>query len=981
MAFTEDVNRAARPVFALSVKSGLLLAIIYLVSGKLGLMLPLLPGYASPIFPPVGIAIAAALIAGRKTFPWILLGALSLNLWIGYSSSQTLSAPGLMIATIIAIASLLQAAAGGWLLRRTIGSPCALDNHHDILRFLLLSPLICLISATISVTALLTLGIIHADSFPVNWASWWIGDTLGLLVMFPLAMTFIGSPKELWRSRRVTVALPIIAVFLLFITTFLRVNQWEYTESLADFRQYSLQTNIQLQSKLNEQESLLEQLAGSFLHDSHSTPSRAEFHRFVKKSLQRFPMIQALSWAPRISEEQRAGFEADQRNHLIDFTISERDSSGQLHPAATREFHYPVTYIEPLAGNESAMGFDLASNQLRLAAIDQSKQSANLAISAPITLVQETQKQIGVLLILAIDSNKEASGVVTSVLRMNDFISKLLPELQPLIYTRLLDLDDQSALYDNFESHTAPVFYTNTFRFGARHYRLETAPTPAYFKQHKGWQSWGVLAAGMAGTSLFGALLLIGTGYTARVKTQVEERTRELKMTQEMAVKVLDDLQYQKFVLDQHADVTVTDLLGTITYANKKFCEISGYDKQELIGQNHRLVNSGMHPEQFFRDIYKRIESGKVWQGEVCNRAKSGKLYWETTTIVPYLDAAGKPLNYIAIRTDITARVEMEEAMRESEYRWKFALEGAGDGVWDWDIANSNLFFSKRWKEMLGFTEDEVGHNLIQWQALIHPDDKAQAIAVLQAYLNGTTASYVSEHRVKCKEGSWKWILDRGMVVSRDDNALPLRIIGTYTDITERKLHEQLVQRMAHYDALTGLPNRALFSDRLHLALAVTRRASALLGVMFIDLDKFKPINDQFGHQVGDLLLQEVAKRMQDCLRESDTVGRIGGDEFVVLLPNIKVEQDALYVAEKIRNALNLPFALAGHSMNISSSIGVAISPQHGKEQMQLMKNADIAMYRAKESGRNSVLLYSPEMQSDAAENATLSRQTQHTFK
>lgn len=214
MAFTEDVNRAGKPVFALSVKTGLLLAIIYLISGKLGLMLPLLPGYASPIFPPVGIAIAATLIAGRKTFPWILLGALSLNLWIGYSSSQTFSAPGLMIAAIIAIASLLQAAVGGWLLRRTIGSPCALDNHHDILRFLLLSPLICLISATISVGSLFALGIIQADSFPVNWASWWIGDTLGLLVMLPLTMTFIGSPKELWRSRRVTVALPILAVFL-----------------------------------------------------------------------------------------------------------------------------------------------------------------------------------------------------------------------------------------------------------------------------------------------------------------------------------------------------------------------------------------------------------------------------------------------------------------------------------------------------------------------------------------------------------------------------------------------------------------------------------------------------------------------------------------------------------------------------------------------------------------------------------------------
>ncbi|MFT6985324.1 MAG: diguanylate cyclase (GGDEF)-like protein/PAS domain S-box-containing protein [Psychromonas sp.] len=962
---SQYINRESKPIFSLSVKTGLLLAIVYLISGKLSLMLALPPGYASPIFPPAGIAIAAALIAGRKTFLWILLGSLSLNLWISYSATQTINTQGLVIGIIIAIASLLQAAAGGRLLRKVIGYPCALDNHRDILRFLLLSPLICLISATISVSALLTLDIIKPDSFISNWASWWVGDTLGLMVMLPLIMTFFGSPKELWRSRRTTVAIPMLAIFLFFIAAFIKVNQFEYSQSLADFRQYSLQTSIQLQSKLDEQESLLEQMAGYFLHDDNSKPSRAEFQRFVKKSLQRFPMIQALSWAPRISGEQRSAFEIAQRKDFPRFTIRERDKSGQLQPAAAHNFYYPVTYLEPLAGNEVAMGFDLASNQLRQEAINKTKETTKVAISAPITLVQDSQNQVGVLLILAIDPHYNEYEVVNSVLRMSDFINKLLPELQPLIYTRLYDLDAQSALYDNFESQSAPVFYTKTFNFGSRHYRLETTPTPAYFKQHNGWQSWGVLAIGMIGTSLLGSLLLIGTGYTARVKNQVEERTHELESSQETAVKALDDLQYQKFILDQLADVTVTDLHGTITYANKKFCEISGYEEQELLGKNHNIVNSGVHSEQFFRDIYKTIQSGQVWKGEVCNRAKNGKFYWETTTIVPYLDGAGKPENYIAMRTDITDRIEMEEAMRESEYRWKFALEGAGDGVWDWDIAHSSVFFSKRWKEMLGFTNEEVGDSVSEWQKRIHPEDKAKTMAVLHDYLDGKTTTYVSEYRVKCKDGGWKWILDRGMVVSRDTNATPLRIIGTYTDITERKHNEQLVQHMAHYDLLTGLPNRALFSDRLNLAFAAAKRASVLLAVMFIDLDKFKPINDQFGHHMGDCLLQEVAKRIQHSLRESDTVGRIGGDEFVVLLPNIKSEQDAIDVAEKIRTALNQSFSLAKQALNISSSIGVAIFPQHGGDEMQLMKNADIAMYRAKESGRDSVRLYSFAMQNE----------------
>lgn len=181
-------------------------------------------------------------------------------------------------------------------------------------------------------------------------------------------------------------------------------------------------------------------------------------------------------------------------------------------------------------------------------------------------------------------------------------------------------------------------------------------------------------------------------------------------------------------------------------------------------------------------------------------------------------------------------------------------------------------------------------------------------------------------------------------------------------DITERKHSQEKLDHLAHYDILTNLPNRSLFMDRVERGLALAKRHASLLALLFIDLDKFKPINDIWGHAIGDLVLQEVAQRMQSCVRESDTVSRVGGDEFVVLLLNLSSPTDALQVAEKIRLALNEPMQLDGKVLSVSSCIGVALYPEHGQTQTELSRHADAAMYQAKERGRNQVVLFEPMM-------------------
>jgi PAS domain S-box-containing protein len=250
--------------------------------------------------------------------------------------------------------------------------------------------------------------------------------------------------------------------------------------------------------------------------------------------------------------------------------------------------------------------------------------------------------------------------------------------------------------------------------------------------------------------------------------------------------------------LDQHAILVITDILGMITYVNDKMTEVSGYSREELIGKTHHLLKSGRHDQAFYSEMYLTITQGKTWQGEFCNKAKDGHLYWLQTTIVPFMGVDGKPESYLTIRTDVSERKLAEE-------RWLFALEGNRDGVWDLNYQTGKVFFSHRWKAMLGYSDDDVDDSLDEWDKRIHPEDKARCYKDLNRHFDGETDSYENEHRILCKDSSYKWIVARGKVVEWSCEHKPLRVIGTHQDITERKRVEQSLMRAQKMDALGQL--------------------------------------------------------------------------------------------------------------------------------------------------------------------------------
>lgn len=310
-----------------------------------------------------------------------------------------------------------------------------------------------------------------------------------------------------------------------------------------------------------------------------------------------------------------------------------------------------------------------------------------------------------------------------------------------------------------------------------------------------------------------------------------------------------------------------------------------------------------------------------------------------------------------AIRHAIS-RARQEQRLQDSEERWRFALEGSGDGMWDWNVQRGIVLYSRRWKEILGFAEDEIGNTFEEWTRRVHPEDTARMMADLQAYFDGKTPTYVNEHRLLCKDGEWKWTLGRGMVVSRMANGKPLRMIGTLTDISERKRMEAELRELACTDYLTGLPNRRYFFTRMAAELArIQRLDSQRAAVLMLDLDHFKRINDNFGHATGDALLKHFATLIGNELRKIDTVGRVGGEEFAIILPGAAPDA-ARILAERLRQKVEeTPLMHDGQAIPITVSIGVAVMKTTDGSADAALIRADKALYRAKEGGRNRVEL------------------------
>jgi len=297
-------------------------------------------------------------------------------------------------------------------------------------------------------------------------------------------------------------------------------------------------------------------------------------------------------------------------------------------------------------------------------------------------------------------------------------------------------------------------------------------------------------------------------------------------------------------------------------------------------------------------------------------------------------------------------RGQAEDALKESEYRFDLAVQGSNDGIWDWDISSNRMFYSSRWKAMLGLSEEIVDDSIDVWMERVHSEDKEILKSTIDAHLDDDTSYLACEHRLLHHDGTYRWMLVRGLAV-RNEDGKATRIAGSLSDISETKRAEHQLLKDALHDTLTNLPNRALFTDRLVQALSrSTRNTKHLFAVMFLDFDRFKLINDSLGHSYGDQILIEISQRLKECTRDVDTVARLGGDEFAILLDDLDSENTAEEVARRINHSLGQPFALSGREIVSNASIGIAFSSLGYGHPEEMIRDADIAMYQAKSEGR-----------------------------
>jgi diguanylate cyclase (GGDEF)-like protein/PAS domain S-box-containing protein len=308
------------------------------------------------------------------------------------------------------------------------------------------------------------------------------------------------------------------------------------------------------------------------------------------------------------------------------------------------------------------------------------------------------------------------------------------------------------------------------------------------------------------------------------------------------------------------------------------------------------------------------------------------------------------------------ARMKAERALLDSEERYALAVNAANDGIWDWDLKNGTAYFSPRWKSMLGYRENEIGGAIEEWFSRVAAEDSVALHKALDAHLSGQEPHFEHEHRITRKDGTARWVLARGLAM-RDASGGPYRMAGSLSDISAWKRAEEQLLHDALYDALTQLPNRALFLDHLGLAMdQARRRRDSMFAVLFIDLDRFKNINDSLGHSVGDDLLVELARRLTHFLRPGDTVARLGGDEFAVLLNDVHGAGDATRVAERIQELIREKIVIGGREVFTGASIGVAFSSPAYKHPEEILRDADTAMYRAKAAGRGCYQVFDQTM-------------------
>ncbi len=963
---------------------------VYAIAGKLGLTLAFVHASATPVWPPTGIALAAFLLLGFRTWPAILAGAFLVNVT---TAGSALTSAG------IALGNTLEGLCGAWLVNRFAAGPRAFERPADVFRFAALAGLVSTtVSATFGVTSLSLGEFASWAAYPAIWRTWWLGDMGGALVVAPLLILWGADPRPRWGRRP--------ALELALLTTCLALTGFAIFGGLLPaghplsflsippllwaafrFRPREAATATALLSGIaiwgalhgfgpfvsespNQSLLLLQAFMGVMSVTNLAVAAAVSQRRKAEEALSRTAAIVDSSQDAIIGKtldgtivswnhgaERLYGYSAEEavgRNISILAPRNRPDETPQI--------------LEKLRRGESVEHFETVRAR---------QDGRKVTISLRVSPIRDARGKITGASAIARDITQRKRA--EAHLATQSAVTRVLTESTALrdAGPRLLEAVCEGLGWDvgelwRAEADTGPL-------------RCEMRwPHPADRSRDGGASPASDLAARVFAS---GRALLIGdpSGHPRRLRSAAvtEEGLREAAAVPVRAggrlvgvlafcsheahrstrglLETLGDLgsrlgqfiereralaglrRLEKAVETIEMGVTITDMAGRILYTNPAEAELHGYRVEELIGR----------PVSLFMPAAWRPAAGqppeiRSWRRETVNLRRDGTIFPVQLLSDAVTDTDGTPLGIVTCCEEITERKRAEQALRSSETRYRLLFERNLAGVYRATLAGRILECNDAFARVLGYSSREEVLSRTAGDLYFRPEDRERSLAHLRE--QGTLTNF--ELRMRRKDGTSVWVLENQTLLKGQKSEEDL-VEGTLIDITDRKLAAERVEFHAYHDPLTGLPNRMHLRDRMHPALAQARRSGRGLAVMFLDLDHFKVVNDTLGHAVGDRLLQEVAGRLKECVREDDMVARVGGDEFILLLPSVGHAEGAARIARKLLDRVEEVLDADGHELSVTTSVGIALFPQHGDDEETLLRNADAAMYRAKELGRN----------------------------
>lgn len=644
-----------------------------------------------------------------------------------------------------------------------------------------------------------------------------------------------------------------------------------------------------------------------------------------------------------------------------------------LYPGAAELVLAPdgvIRQIAPLQGNERALGLDLLSYPGQKTEASISRASGQLTLAGPLELVQGGQALAGRLPVFLKD------GVGQS--RFWGFTEVVMRLPQSLEAARLSELAQAGYRYQLWRVHPE----TGTRQIIDASYKESlrepveasvSVPNSTWVLSVEPQRGWGdpvgVALKGVIGLTLAFLAAVLARLWTAQstrrgeLESLVSSRTADIEVTRDRLRSVLDTIPDLIWLKD-------TD--GVYLSCNPQFERYFNAPEAEIIGRTDYDFVDHATADAFRENDRLAMEADRPRANEEwLTFPGDGYRGLFETIKAPMRGPDGKVVGVLGIARDVTLRFRAEKAAKLTKARLSIALQAGKIAIWDWDIKQDRWYASREYYTSLGYPPELHRGNRDVWLERVHPDDREMVRGAIIAAMTGVPQTYEYEARLRHADGSYRWMAVRGKTVERDRYGKATRMLGVRIDITEKKNAEERIRHLAHYDTLTGLPNRALLNERMPAAIAQARVRGNALAVLVLDIDKFKNINDTFGQAVGDELLVMVAKRMTEIAPPEDIVARVGGDTFVIVLCGAK-RTHATRTAQRLLDSLALPIRTRELELVVTPSIGIALFPTHGTDFDTLLKCADTAMHRAKLGGRNHYVFFTEEMHLRSGRNLAL---------